>query len=115
MSALGRGWYFGGHLDYLTTQGWDISVGRVYLKSLVEYTFPGYSNDAVTSLENGKTAGDDGVWRNITQGGLQDEAGFTERADGVLVYVPGFGDEGILLGLTGGTNATFVSLRGKGG
>jgi hypothetical protein len=26
-----------------------------------------------------------------------------------LVYVPGWGDEGIILGLAGGTNETFVS------
>ncbi|KAF2495569.1 hypothetical protein BU16DRAFT_393241 [Lophium mytilinum] len=111
VSALGRGWYFGGHLDYLTTEGWSIDVARVYLRSLVEFTFPGYSNDAVTSLENGKTAGEEGVYRNITEGGLQDEAGFTERADGLLLYVPGFGAEGILLGLTGGTNATFTQMN----
>lgn len=110
VSTLGRGWYFGGHLDYLTTQDWSIQVGRVYLKSLVEFTFPGFTNNAVNTLSSGKTAGSDGTWRNVTQGGLQDEAGFTERADGILVYVPGFGAEGILLGLAGGTNATFVSV-----
>lgn len=60
------------------------------------------------SLSDSKTAGSDGVWRNITEGGLQDTSGFPERADGILVYVPGFGDEGILLGLAGGTNSTFV-------
>lgn len=54
-------------------------------------------------------AGSGGVYRNITQGGLQDDAGFTERADGVLVYVPGWGRDGLLLGLAGGTNETFVS------
>ena len=109
VASLGRGWYFGGHLDGYTTIGWSQSTPRVYLKSLIEYTFPGRTNDAVTSLENGVTAGPDGAWRNITEGGLQDAAGFTERADGLLVYVPGFGQKGILLGLAGGTNATFVS------
>ena len=106
---LGRGWYFGGHLDGYTTAGWSQQVARVYLKSLIEYTFPGYSNTGVQSLSSGQTAGSDGVWRNVTEGGLQDTSGFTERADGVLVYVPGFGDEGLLLGLAGGTNATYVS------
>ena len=106
---LGRGWYFGGHLDGYTTAGWSQQIARVYLKSLIEYTFPGYSNTGVQSLSSGQTAGSDGVWRNVTEGGLQDTSGFTERADGVLVYIPGFGDEGILLGLAGGTNATFVS------
>lgn len=108
--GLGRGWYFGGHLDGYTTPGWSQSIPRVYLKSMIEYTFPGYGNDAVESLKNGDVAGDEGVWRNITEGGLQDSAGFTERADGVLVYVPGFGEDGIILGLAGGTNETFVSI-----
>ena len=109
--GLGRGFYFGGHQDYLTTAGWSYETARIYLKSLVEFTFPGYTNDAVQTLGNGKTAGSDGVWRNITQGGLQSQDGFTERADGVLVYVPGFGPQGILLGLAGGTNATFTELN----
>jgi hypothetical protein len=109
VSNLGRGWYFGGHLDYLTTEGWSYMTKRVYLKSLVEYTFPGYSNNAVNDLHDGKTAGQEGVYRNVTEGGLQDTAGFTERADGLLTYIPGFGDEGLLLGLTGGINSTFVS------
>ncbi len=107
--SLGRGYYFGGHLDSFTTPGWSPSVDRVYLKSLLEYTFPGATNEAVESLSEGRSAGEEGVFRNITEGGLQDQAGFTERADGLLVYVPGFGTEGILLGLAGGTNQSFVS------
>ena len=106
--SLGRGFYFGGHQDAYTTPGWDISIFRVYLQSLLEYTFPGYSNPDVSSLKNGQTAGSAGVYRNITTGGLQSQAGFTARADGLLIYVPGFGDEGILLALAGGTNTTFV-------
>jgi hypothetical protein len=61
-------------------------------------------------LTDGKTAGSDGAYRNITEGGMQETSGFTERADGLLLYVPGFGTEGILIGLTGGVNETFVSL-----
>lgn len=105
---LGRGWYFGGHLDHYTTPGWSKSVSRLYLKSLIEYTFPGYSNDGVQSLSDGKTADEEGVWRNITTGGIQDSAAFPNRADGVLVYVPGFGNSGIILSLTGGNNESFV-------
>ncbi|KAF2739574.1 kelch repeat protein-like protein [Polyplosphaeria fusca] len=111
VSTLGRGWYFGGHLDFLTTAGWSNQIKRVYLKSLVEFTFPGFSNDGVESLRDGKTAGDEGTWRNITEGGMQDTAGFTERADGLLLYIPGFGDEGILLGLTGGVNESFTQMN----
>lgn len=100
-------------MDGYTTEGWDLSVPRVYLKSFIEYTFPGYTNNEVESLKGDKTAGAGGAWRNITEGGLQESAGFTERADGVLVYVPGFGKQGIILGLAGGTNATFVSVSIK--
>ena len=107
---LGRGWYFGGHLDEHTTPGWSNLVARQYLKSLIEYTFPGYTNDGVKSLSDGKTAGDDGVWRNVTQGGIQDSHAFSNRADGVLVHVPGFGRAGIILSLAGGNNESFVSL-----
>lgn len=109
VNTLGRGFYFGGHLDDFTTEGWSNQIARVYLKSLLEFTFPGRENNAVESLTDNKTAGTDGVYRNITEGGLQNSGSFPERADGVLVYVPGFGDEGILLGLTGGDNDTFVS------
>ncbi|KAM5468867.1 hypothetical protein MauCBS54593_004862 [Microsporum audouinii] len=108
---LGRGWYFGGHLDGYTTQGWSQSIPRVYLKSMIEYTFPGFTNSGVKINTDDKRAGPDGAWRNITEGGLQDSAGFTERADGVLVYIPGFGKEGIILGLAGGTNATFTQMN----
>jgi hypothetical protein len=104
MASLGKGWYFGGHLDFLTTEGWSIQTPRLYLKSFIEYTFPGYATS------DGSIAGPDGSWRNITNAGIQDQAGFTERADGILVFVPGFGAEGILLSLGGGTNETFVSF-----
>jgi hypothetical protein len=106
--SLGRGFYFGGHLDFLTTPGWSESVARVYLKGLLEYTFPGYSNGAVNS---GQAAGSSGIYRNITEGGTQESAGFPERADGLLVYIPGYAKSGIILGLAGGTNATFTQLN----
>jgi hypothetical protein len=107
---LGVSYYFGGHQDLSTTEGWSNQIERVYLKSLLEFTHPGYQNTGVQGLGIGQSgAPAAGAYRNITQGGLQADAGFTERADGVLVYVPGWGASGILLGLAGGTNATFVS------
>lgn len=106
--SLGRGFYFGGHLDTFTTPGWDLSIPRQYLQSLLEFTFPGRTNPQVDSLQNGQTAGKDGVYRNVTTGGLQSQAGFTQRADGLLIYIPGFGNDGILLALAGGTNDSFV-------
>lgn len=111
ITTLGRGWYFGGHLDDLTTEGWSNQVKRIYLKSLLEFTYPGFSNEQVDELKGGKTAGEGGVYRNITEGGLQDTAGFPERADGLLVYIPGFAKEGLLLGLTGGVNESFTQMN----
>lgn len=109
--SLGRGFYFGGHQDPYTTAGWEQWFPRVYLQSLLEFTFPGYGNSQVDALNNGKTAGSDGNYRNITKGGLQSSAGFTQRADGLLIYVPGFGEQGILLALAGGTNTTFTQMN----
>jgi len=70
VSVPGRslGFYFGGHLDGYTTQGWSQSVPRVYLKSLLEFDL------------------DKKQFRNITKNGLE-KAGVPERADGVLVFV----------------------------
>jgi hypothetical protein len=98
---LGLSWYFGGHLDWATTPGWSNQIPRVYLKSLLEFTHPGYSNVQIDSLHN-SGAPEGGAYRNITWAGSQNQDGFTERADGVLVYVPGWGPGGILLGLGGG-------------
>lgn len=109
--ALGRGWYFGGHQDGYTTEGWSQSIYRIYTQSLLEFTFPGFQNDQVNTLSGGKTAGTDGNWRNITEGGAQSTAGFPERADGLLLYVPGFGPDGILLGVAGGTNQTLQQMN----
>ena len=105
IKSLGLGYYFGGHLDFLTSPSWSIQTPREYLKSFMEFTFPGDTNTGVTSLLNNGTAGSDGAWRNITQAGIQDQAGFTERADGLVVYVPGWGQNGILLSL-GTSNIT---------
>lgn len=108
LANLGRGWYFGGHLDFLTTEGWSIQTPRIYLKSFVEFTFPGSSNSEL-SIQGAAPSG--GAWRNMSEAGIQDRAGFTKRADGILVYVPGFGEEGILLSLAGGTNETFTQMN----
>lgn len=106
---LGVSWYFGGHLDLATTPGWSNQIARVYLKSMLEFTHPGYTNDGVASLASGQGAGDGGVYRNITQGKIQATDAFAERADGVLVFVPGWGEKGVLIGLAGGDNETFIS------
>ncbi|KAI0484960.1 hypothetical protein GGR56DRAFT_616305 [Xylariaceae sp. FL0804] len=112
---LGVSWYFGGHLNWATTQGWSYTTDTVYLKSLLEFTHPGYANSAVDDL-HASGAPDGGAYRNITSGGIQDQDGFSERADGVLVYVPGWGPRGVLLGLGGGvvndddTQAGYASM-----
>ncbi|KAK4169952.1 hypothetical protein QBC43DRAFT_39501 [Cladorrhinum sp. PSN259] len=99
---LGVSWYFGGHYDEHTTPGWSNQVPRLYLKSMLEFTHPGYANDAVYSLKNAG-AEESGAYRNITEGGLQVHDAFSERADAVLVFVPGWGDMGVLIGLAGGS------------
>lgn len=101
-AGLGRGWYFGGHLDGYTMPGLsqNIPQGRIYLKSLLEFQFPGVDN-----------APSSGSFRNVTEGGSQDSSGFPERADGVLIYVPNVGAQGILVGLAGGTGTTFTQLN----
>ncbi|KAI1503772.1 hypothetical protein F5X99DRAFT_89796 [Biscogniauxia marginata] len=101
---LGVSWYFGGRLNWATTPGWSSQTDIVYLKSLLEFTHPGYANTGVDSL-HASGAPDGGAYRNITWGGIQNQNGFTERADGVLVYVPGWGPNGILLGLGGGSRS----------
>ncbi|KAL8729174.1 MAG: hypothetical protein Q9166_004913 [cf. Caloplaca sp. 2 TL-2023] len=108
---LGRGFFFAGHLDHYTTPGWSIQTARLYLKSLLEFTFPGFTNDGVEDLAGGKTAGSDGVWRNITEGGIQDQAKFPSRADSSLVHVPGFGAQGILLSIGGGQEKSFSQMN----
>ncbi|KAI9769545.1 MAG: hypothetical protein M1840_004023 [Geoglossum simile] len=108
---LGRGYFLGGHLDGYTTVGWSQSIPRVYLKSLLEFTFPGFQNDGIEELAGGKAAPSEGIWRNITRGGLQESAGFPERADGILVYISGFGKQGIAVGMAGGTNDTFNEMN----
>lgn len=104
---LGLSWYFGGHLDWATTPGWSRHTDRVYLKSLLEFTHPGYVNSGVDDLSTGTGAGSEGAFRNITTGGVQADD-FNARADGVLIFVPGWGESGVLIGLAGGTNDTFA-------
>lgn len=100
VTELGRSWYFGGHLDWATIPGWSRQIDRVYLKSLLEFTHPNFVNDGVENLAD-QGAGDRGAFRNITKGGVQTQD-FPERADGSLVYVPGWGEDGVLIGLAGG-------------
>lgn len=105
---LGLSWYFGGHLDMHTTPGWSNQVARKYLKSLLEFTHPTYTNNDVWSLGGRVGAGEGGAYRNITEGGLQQKDAFSERADAVLVYVPGWGEKGVLIGLAGGVQGRFI-------
>jgi len=86
----GIGYYFSGHLDGYTTNGWSQSIPRLYLNSMIEF--------------NMQTK----QWTNRTVS--DDAAGFPKRADGVLLYVP-WGDSGMLVSLAGGTNQTFNQLN----
>ena len=104
--GIGRGWYFGGHLDGYTVAGWSQSVPRVYLKTLLEYTFPGYPDPTANNAPAPAT----GTFRNISTSS-SDSSGFPERADGVLIYIPNIGSQGILVGLAGGTADTFTQMN----
>ncbi|KAL9943689.1 hypothetical protein ACHAQF_001881 [Verticillium nonalfalfae] len=100
---LGLSWYFGGHLDVATTRGWSIQIARLFLSSLLEWTHPGFANTGVDTLHS-SGAGEGGTYRNITEGGTQGGENFPERADAVLIFVPGWGKRGVLIGLGGGAN-----------
>ncbi|KAH8149398.1 uncharacterized protein LAJ45_06477 [Morchella importuna] len=87
----GLGYYFGGHLDSYTTEGWSKQTPRIYLKSLLQFDM------------------NKNQFLNVTENGLED-AGVPERADSVLLFVP-WGSEGILVGIGGGLNDTFSQLN----
>lgn len=95
----GLGFYFGGHLDGYTTRDWDHSIPRVYLKSLLELRFPGGTQE---DIKDGYVG-----FRNVSAGSGLDKAGVPERADGILAFIP-WGKEGLLVGIGGGRNETFV-------
>lgn len=93
----GIGLYLGGHLDMYTTNGWSNQIARRYLPTMLEYTMPGYTSP-----------GSDGSYRNIS---TPSPATFPERADGAMVYIPGFSPAGIVVALAGGTNTTFTQMN----
>lgn len=64
----GLGYYFGGHLDSYTTEGWSKQTPRIYLKSLLQFDM------------------NKNQFLNVTENGLED-AGVPERADSVLLFV----------------------------
>ena len=56
-------WHFGGHIDLAATPGWSNQIARVYLQSLLEFTHPEFTTDAVFSPADGTRAGDGGLWK----------------------------------------------------
>lgn len=100
VTAQGKGYYFGG---LLPSNG---NGSSQYLRSMVEYTFPGYGNTGVTGLSLNVTAGANGAFRNITTAGIQSQAGFTPRGHNVLQHFPGWGIDGVILSIAGGDNNT---------
>jgi hypothetical protein len=106
VSAQGKGYYFGGYVDNYTDPTWPNGTARQYLRSMVEYTFPGYGNTGVQGLSVNVTAGSDGAWRNITTAGIQAQAGFTPRSGNVIGHYPGWGIDGVILSIAGGDNDT---------
>merc|ERR1712093_98235 len=87
-------WYFGGHLDSYTTEGWSNQIPRLYLDSIVEYDAAGRSwTNHSTSSGSGQASA------NSTT-----ETTPLLRGDSTLTYVPGLGTNGagILVNIGGG-------------
>lgn len=89
-------YYFGGHLDSFTTQGWSNQIDRVYLNSMIQY------DQAASSWTNQTSySGSGSSSANSTV-----ETAPLLRADNTLTYVPGpdvgTNGQGILVSIGGG-------------
>lgn len=93
-------------MDWVIIFGWSRQIDCVYLKSLFEFIYFNFINNGVESLVD-KGVGDCGVFCNIIEGGVQNED-FLECVDGILVYVFGWGEDGVLIGLVGGMIDEFI-------
>ncbi|KAK4047347.1 hypothetical protein OIO90_006206 [Microbotryomycetes sp. JL221] len=92
--------FFSGHLDDHTTEGWSNQIARLYLNSMVQFDFDTLRMTNITSYSNNATSG----------ANSQPEIPPVHRADGTLTYVPGLGTDGqgLLVSIGGATNDQFV-------
>ncbi|GAA5880857.1 hypothetical protein JCM1840_003301 [Sporobolomyces johnsonii] len=93
------GYYFSGHQDDHTTQGWSDEIARIYLNSMAKFDL-------------GSTS-----WTNITSYSTDGSTSNTStpitplnRADGTLTYVPNLGtdNQGLLVSVGGATDSQYV-------
>lgn len=96
------GYYFSGHLDTHTTNGWSNQIARVYLNSLLAF-------DLTTSTYNNITAYSNSG--NASTSTATPEIAPVYRADGTLTWVPNLGtnNEGLLVAIGGATESQYVS------
>ncbi|MBW0553315.1 hypothetical protein O181_093030 [Austropuccinia psidii MF-1] len=89
--------YFGGHLDWASVQGWSNSTPRVFLDSIVQLDL----GSLIWSNYSSFTTNPNTNLINATPEGAP-----TIRADGTLTYVPLVGNsaKGVLVSIGGGQN-----------
>ncbi|GAA5898705.1 uncharacterized protein JCM6883_003397 [Sporobolomyces salmoneus] len=94
------GFYFSGHQDFLTTQGWSNQVARIYLNSMVEFDLGSKSMRNITSYSGSASTSNSSTPLSAP----------LNRGDGTLTYVPNLGTDkkGILVSIGGATDERYV-------
>ncbi|GAA5936076.1 uncharacterized protein JCM15063_002700 [Sporobolomyces koalae] len=94
------GFYFSGHQDFLTTQGWSNQVARIYLNSMVQFDLGSKAMKNITSYSGSAHTSNTSTPLNTP----------LNRADGTLTYVPNLGTDqkGILVSIGGATDRQYV-------
>ncbi|GAA5922899.1 hypothetical protein JCM1841_003775 [Sporobolomyces salmonicolor] len=93
------GYYFSGHQDDHTTQGWSNEIARIYLNSMAKFDLGSKSWTNITSYSGDASTSNTST--PITP---------LNRADGTLTYVPDLGtdNKGILVSIGGATDSQYV-------
>ncbi|KAI5477155.1 Kelch-type beta propeller domain containing protein [Pseudohyphozyma bogoriensis] len=93
-------YYFSGHEDDHTVNGWSNQVPRLYLSSLVQFDLGSLATKNFSSYSATGSVSNDS----------SPEINPTYRADGTLTYVPGYGTggHGILVAIGGATDTAYV-------
>ncbi|GAA5825789.1 hypothetical protein JCM5353_001428 [Sporobolomyces roseus] len=94
------GFYFSGHQDFLTTQGWSNQIARIYLNSMVRFDIGSKAMKNITSYSGSASTSNTSTPLSTP----------LNRADGTLTYVPNLGtnNQGILISIGGATDTQYV-------
>ncbi|GAA5836726.1 hypothetical protein JCM3766R1_007002 [Sporobolomyces carnicolor] len=94
------GFYFSGHQDFLTSQGWSNQVARIYLNSMVEFDLGSKTMKNITSYSGAASTSNTSTPLSTP----------LNRADGTLTFVPNLGTDrkGILVSIGGATDQRYV-------